>query len=277
MERTRDTAQRFEKRSPPRRSFIALGAKREMSRKRGPQSVPQGFTPRDELSIDAWEHDSIAVSSSGEAFFYVGYRREDQPHDIPYYAVSVAARDGRKEDSRRLVRFIGGTLTFDFFLRAHETYQLIDDRFVALPSGADSYFGVLIKGSRAEDENLTRQLFGATINELSAVAAAFGELTGRVSRSYSEAGRVTFSRSRNNDCDVSACLIPRNFPYLAFEQAQYDWSHISLYGFYRLLAFLCSGGRESPIKRGLLDAGLEGELLHRLIKCGQQHHDPIRA
>lgn len=166
-----------------------------MSRKHVPQNAPHGFIPSDQLSLDAWEDHSIAVSSSGEVFCYLGYRREDQPHNIPYYAVSVAARDGRNRDSCRLVRLIGGTLTFDSFLPAHETYQVISDRFVVLPSGADFYFGVRIMESRVQDENLTRKLFGATFIELSAVAAAFGELTGRARHPYSEAGRVTFSRA----------------------------------------------------------------------------------
>jgi hypothetical protein len=157
-----------------------------------------------------------------------------------------------------------------------DSYRVLDDRFVALPSGADSYFGVLERESRTEDVELTRQLFGATNSEVQYVAARFGELTGRISNAYSNAGRVTFSRTRNNDCDICGCLIPREFPYLGFEQAQYSWGHISLYGFYKLLAFLCSGRREGPVRHYLLNAGVDEGLLDRLIACGNRYHAPIR-
>jgi hypothetical protein len=148
------------------------------------------------------------------------------------------------------------------------------DRFLSLPTGANSYYGVLDR-EHSEDAALTRQLFGATIRELQQVTECFGALTGRPSTPYGGGGRVTFSRSRSNDCDLCGCLIPREFPYLAFEQSQYRWGHVSIHGFYRLLAFLCSGHGEQSIRRGLLDLGVERDLLDRLVDCGGGYHQPI--
>lgn len=247
-----------------------------MARNRNSQLTPEGFTGGEEISLDSWDRHSIAVTPSGSAFFYLGYRMEDQRHDLACYDISVAVRDRVSRDSYHFLRLIGETLTLDLFLPSREPYRILENRFVILPSGADSYFGVLETETRKEDVKLTRQLFGATRAELDGVAACFGELTGRINTEYISAGRVTFSRTRSNDCDLCGCLIPREFPYLAFTQSQYLWGHISLHGFYRSLAFLCSGPVEGPVRRHLVDSGVDPDLLKRLLDCGGQYHEPIR-
>jgi hypothetical protein len=173
----------------------------------------------------------------GNTHCIVGYRTKDQPRDLPYYHPSVAARDRDGRSSYRFVELRKGTLAQSSFLRNDQYYRPINDRWLVLPSGADTYFGVISRRDRAEDELMTRQLFGGTAGDITAVAGAFSHLIGRGYREIVRLPRVTFSKTRNNECDISGCLIPKDFPYVAFEDSQYAWSHISLHGFYRLLSF----------------------------------------
>ncbi len=228
------------------------------------------------VTLSSWQRLSIARSRSGEIYCYVGYRKENQPADNAYYDISVAIHDSVGPSEHRFVRLKGGTLTLESFFAPDEPIQLIENQFLALPKGSDSFFGARERSTWIENTELTEQLFGATYAELKAVADCFGILTGRNSDSYLKAGRVSFSRTRNNYCDISGCLIPSDFPYLAFEQSPYDWGHVSLYGFYRLLAFTCSSRRDEPIYRGLLDLGVESAVLDRMIAAGNQNEGPIR-
>lgn len=228
------------------------------------------------LTLSSWQALSIARSSSGEVFCYLGYRQESQPANDAYYGLRVAIQDSVSPTDRRFVRLIGGTLTLEPFLAPDEPIQLIENHFLALPKGSNSFFGVLDDSTWIDKTEITEQLFGATYPELMVVIDCFGKLTGRNSDSYFKAGRVTFSRTRNNYCDISGCLIPSEFPYLAFEQSPYAWSHVSLYGFYRLLALMCSNRGQEPIYRGLLNLGVESSVLDRLIAAGSQDNEPIR-
>ena len=55
---------------------------------------------------------------------------------------------------------------------------------------------------------------------------------------------------------------------MAFEDAQYDWSHISLHAFYRLLAFLCPSGRPGPCPAGTIGVrGFGGGAEHHATRC----------
>ena len=228
------------------------------------------------VTLSSWQRLSIARSSSGEAYCYVGYRKEFQPDDNAYYDISVAIQDSVGPTERRFVRLKGGTLTLESFFAPDEPIQLIENHFLSLPKGSVSFFGARDRSTWVENKELTQQLFGATHAELMVVADCFGNLTGRKSDGYFKAGRVSFSRTRNNYCDICGCLIPSEFPYLAFEQLPYAWSHVSLYGFYRLLALMCSSCEQEPIYRGLLNLGVESVVLDRLVAAGSQDNEPIR-
>jgi hypothetical protein len=132
---------------------------------------------------------------------------------------------------------------------------------VILPTGTSSYFGVVVRVDHKEDLELTRALFGGTKREIEIAAVALAQITGRHYHEMVRLPRVTFSKTRNNQCDISGCLIPKEFPYVAFEGAQYDWSHVSLHGFYRLLSFLCSSSAQSVVRRALVEAGVAEDVL----------------
>jgi hypothetical protein len=239
-----------------------------MPTKKASESPPAGFTLGSQVEISHWHGGELVLDTNQRIRCFLGYRREDQPRDLPWFSPSVALRDRDGRGSYRFVELHGGVLSQSGFLRPDEYYKIIDDRFLDLPRGAVSYFGVVRKGDREEDEELTRQVFGGTMEELEAVAHALAGIVGRSFHEMVRLPRLTFSKTRENYCDISGCLIPREFPYVAFDSAQYDWSHVSLYGLFRLVSFMCPSDGRGPVGAALERAGISTELVRRLVDSG---------
>jgi hypothetical protein len=242
----------------------------------GPAAIAQGVLGKD-IDLSSWRDSQIALDGNGRTYCYVGYKSEDQQSHLPYFSPSVALRD---RDGRTSFRFVGlfrGALSLSGFFRDDQHYRILDDRRVVLPRGASSYFGVISRQDGQEDVALTRAVFGGTSVEIESVATALAKLCGRSHHEMAHLPRLTFSKTQDNRCELSACLIPKNFPYIAFEDAQYDWSHVSLYGFYRLMSFLRPASRSSPISQALLDAGATDELLERFATNADETPTPLTA
>ena len=147
-----------------------------------------------------------------------------------------------------------------------------------MPRAADSYYGVRMSGGYEEDEAMTRELFGATCDELTTFLPAFASATDEAPCQHSKYPRITFSRTRNNDCDLTRALIPKEFPFIALDETTVFKGHVSLGGFYRLLAFLCTGWgggahKSNMTYRSLIDCGADKEVLDRLIRAGLDGYD----
>lgn len=236
--------------------------------------IPPGYVLGAKVDISSWHGGELVVDVAGNAHCYVGYTTAGQPFDLPYYSPCVALRDKEGRASYRFVELQRGMLRRTGFLRDDGHYRVLDDRWLILPRGAESYFGVIERDSRGEDVELTRQIFGGTRADIESAARALSKVVGRGYHEMVQLPRVTFSRTRNNSCDISRCLIPKDFPYLAFEGSQYNWSHVSLHAFYRLLSFLCPSGG-SPVQRALLEAGVSSEVLSILLEAAAQYGDPL--
>jgi len=236
---------------------------------------PPGFVPADKIDISSWGSSELVVDLAGNVRCYVGYIAPNQPSDLPYYAPSVALRYKDGMASYRFVELCRGMLRRSSFLYGDGYYRVLNDRWVIVPSGADSYFGVIDRISREEDVELTRILFGGTRCDIEAAARALSKVIGRGYPEMVQLPRVTFSKTRNNRCDISGCLIPKNFPYLAFEESQQEWSHVSLHAFYRLLALICPKQQHSQVQRGMLNCGVSEEILGLLLKAAEQYGNPL--
>ena len=213
------------------------------------------------------------VDSGGSAHCFLGYQRDEQPFDLAWYSPSVALHDKDGLGSYRFVELRRGIIERRGFLRRDDYYKVLKDRHLLLPRATSSYFGV-VHGGEDEDEDLTRQVFGATRREYLQIARAVAKVVGRTFHDALDLPRLTFSKTRSNRCDVSGCLIPKNFPYVAFDSAQYDWSHVSLFGLSRLLSFLCPSDDRSPTKNALLQAGADPQVMHKLVE-GALNASPI--
>jgi hypothetical protein len=224
---------------------------------------PPGFVLGKDIDLSLWHDSEIAIDMNGRVYCYVGYKSEKEHNHLPYYSPSVALRERDGRTSFRFVELFQGSLSVSGFFRDDQFYQVLSDRRVVFPRGSISYFGVLSRDRGTEDATLTRAVFGGTHEEIEGVATAFAKVSGRSYHEMARLPRLTFSKTQDNRCDVSGCLIPKNFPYIAFEDAQYSWSHVSLHGFYRLLAFLCPPSRPSPIAQAMVSSGITEDVLKR--------------
>lgn len=217
----------------------------------------------------------LARNLSGHLECIVGYRRADQPSDLAYFHPSVGVREGERKAAGQFIGLDRGTLRESSFLNPESRYKLIKDRWIIFPTGTSSYFGVIRAADSAEDIELTREVFGATLEEIEVVARAFSKVIGRGYQEIVRLPRSTFSKTQSNACDLTRVLIPKNFPYLAFEQAQYAWSHVSFHGFYRLLSFTCRDTESSPIAKAMVDSGVELQTLSRLVSNSEVYGSPL--
>lgn len=247
-----------------------------MVKRRAPEkTIAPEYVLGKDLDLADLRGELLARSHSGRLECIVGYRRKDQPWDLAYFHPSVGIREGAAKAPGRFIDLDRGMLRESVFISPDTYYKIIKDRWIVFPSGASSYFGVIKESDRTEDVELTREIFGATLQEIEEVARAFSKIIGRGYHEMVRLPRSTFSKTQSNDCDLTQALIPRNFPYLAFEQAQYAWSHISFYGFYRLLSFVCGGADSSPIARAMVESGVEPQILRRLIDNAQVYGPPL--
>lgn len=244
-------------------------------RKKQEIDIPEGYVKGSGIDLSKWSTETLAVDMAGNVRCILGYRRDEQPHDLPYYSPLVALRDARGREARRFVELRHGALTMSRFLGSETYYRVLEDRYLLLPAATNSYFGVLATGTHDEDMDLTRSLFGGTYKEIEAVAIALGHITGRLYHETVRLPRLTFSKSRSNSCELTGCLIPKNFPYLAFEDSQYEWGHVSLFGFYRLLSFLCSRTRNNAVANALIEKGIPAETLSRFTGGTSLYSNPI--
>lgn len=237
--------------------------------------IEPGFVLGRDVDLANARGEILAVDQSGRVRCIVGYRRKDQPWDLAYFHPSVGAPEGGGNAPGRFIALERGTLCSSSFLHPEVYYKIIEDRWVVFPRGTDSHFGVIRSEDHLEDVQLTQAVFGATFAELELAARSFSMVIGRGYPELARLPRITFSKSRSNNCDLTQVLIPREFPYLAFEQAQYAWSHISLYGFYRILSFVCGSTERGPIAKAMMDGGLDAALLQRFIDNSQVYGAPF--
>lgn len=239
----------------------------------GQSSAPSSFIRGDQIPFDEATH-LLVEDEHGGAFCYMGFSPKDDKADLPYYNVSVAGRNKAFQSSDQFVLLKDGSLRFTTYFSPSRNYIVRHDRQLQLPIGTDSMFGVL-REDRSLDEDMTRSVFGATFHEIELVAASIASITGHPVFKEFRLPRVTFSKKRSNSCDLTGCLIPREFPYVAFNQAQFHWSHVSLHAIYRILAFFGGEERNNPFRNALHDRGIQNELIERLAKVGSTPIDML--
>lgn len=107
-------------------------------------------------------------------------------------------------------------------------YRIRDEYLVKLPVGSSNYFGVTQRVSGEEEPTLIRAIFGATFSDLSKLITVFAQVVDDPGQRWAKFPRITFSKQRDNTCDLTDALIPQWFPYLAFTESAYFKVHVSL-------------------------------------------------
>ena len=121
---------------------------------------------------------------------------------------------------------------------------------------------------------LTRELFGVSYKELNKLIIVLYKMLFPYNE-YLSLPRITRSNKKSNSCDLTGYWIPKNFPYIAFEQSSYLFGHISLLGFYTLLSFLIKDGKRSNLFKLLRDNEISDELLIMIREIVCEYADPI--
>ena len=134
-----------------------------------------------------------------------------------------------------------------------------------LPS-VDTYYGVLL--DHQEDAELTRAVFGLTCYELQKLLEAYAKVFGTYN-DYFQYPRLTRSIRSTNYCDMSDVWVPEKFPYITFKESGQDFSHVSLWGFYRHIQLLTDRRMNSVASQALLQSGADEDLLNRVFRIGR--------
>ena len=129
--------------------------------------------------------------------------------------------------------------------------------------------------NREEDEDLTRSVFGLTYGELETLLGAYAKTMGTCGKFYTYP-KLTRSINNANFCDITEQWIPKTFPYIAFHDSGCDFSHVSLYGFYRHIQLLTGRKMNSLISRALLKSGIEENVLENVFHIGQNLFDKTK-
>lgn len=129
----------------------------------------------------------------------------------------------------------------------NERYKQLRNYIVRMPVANTCYFGIerRIKTKDSwyfeENEELSRACFGLTYSELEYVVKVYAKRLG-ICNEYLQYPQITRSMNNDNFCDITGIWIPPEFPYIAFNDSGYSFSHVSLYGFYRHIGVMLSTG-----------------------------------
>lgn len=245
-------------------------------------SLPEGFAWGKDIPVSALSGGRIAVTPEGNHTAFLGYLSKNSSGDFSMYP--LPRRDEIERHIRNTVLELrGGGLFMNRFLSDNQAFRILEDRRVCLPHAADNYFGVL-SDTGSLDEPLTREFFGATMQELEGFLTVFHAAV-RYPVAHFKPFRVTFSKTRDNDCDLTRAYIPQEFPFIACGDTQFFGGHVSLNGFYRHLNFLCEYHLVNNEVKGegffnlLVQHGAKPELIMQLceaasLSCGHPLIDP---
>lgn len=218
----------------------------------------------------------VYISEFDEVFCYAGiclndiddYRRTSFMH--PYDMVGKHSTD--KNIAKKIKQFYriadGCILLGDYpdqpFMSKHVYKKVkVGIRF-PMP---DTYYGVMV--NYQEDKALTRAVFGLTYEELTFLLESYGKIMGTYSE-YISYPKLTRSIRSVNYCDMTDIWIPEKFPYVAFSESGYRFSHVSLWGFYRHVQLLTGCQMTSVISRLLLKEGVSEETLKDCLNWGKR-------
>lgn len=216
------------------------------------------------------------ISETDGVFYYPGMCLYDEEYRgrtsfmHPYYMCGKHSKDKIvTQEVKGFYRIIDGCIVLDEFVddRCYSDglYKKIECG-VRLASPASCDYGVFV--NREEDEELTRKVFGLTYYELTELLEAYAKMMG-TNHDYFTYPKLTRSIQNTNFCDITGCWIPETFPYVAFNESMYDFSHVSLFGFYRHIQLLTGYKLNSLISQVLIKQGLDEEILKKVFDIGK--------
>lgn len=218
---------------------------------------------------------NLFISERDDVFCYTGIclNEENALHRglfaYPFYMDGKHSTD--KKIANKICKFYriaDGCIYLDEYVDGQfygdRNYKKIDIGF-RLPS-ADTYYGVLL--NQEEDEDLTQAVFGLACYELEKLLEAYAKIFGTYN-DYFQYPRLTRSPRATNFCDMTDVWIPEKFPYITFKESGQEFSHVSLWGFYRHIQLLTGCRLNTVVSKVLLQNGADEVLLKRVFRLGE--------
>lgn len=213
----------------------------------------------------------IFVSDIDEIFCYSGVCLSNDSSRTreflvqPYYIMGKHSTDDSISNQiSGFYRIMEGCVVIDNYLDtsfySRHYYKKLDVNIRFPYSG--SYYAVLKNGT--EHPLLTRTIFGLTYDELTSLSDAYAKVMGTHNDIYTYP-KIIKSNKRRAYCDITEQWIPEQFPYLTFSDRGYDFSHVSLFGFYRHIQLLTGCQINSLFSQSLLKNGLNDKVLRRVF------------
>jgi len=224
------------------------------------ENVDSSYRPRSEMLLEGRKRD-IFVSEQGE--YYCCFGSQPNNNDPSFTANEFLYPSA--DQGVQLARLERGTLFWDKFLNEHHKFKKLQELFVRFPAGPNNFYGVYKREEPilgGVDIEATREIFGATQEELENLTVIYRRLMGGPGTTRP---RTTFSKNGPNPCDLSGSLIPKQFPYIAFEHSSDLWGHVSLSGFYRHLDFMLRDKRNCALWPRMIEEGIDEDFLNDLI------------
>ena len=126
--------------------------------------------------------------------------------------------------------------------------------------------------SKEIEETLTQKIFGISYEDLSQLIYHFNNCFKITTQTYyNRYPSITRAIKNDNYCDITEMWIPAGFPYIAFSESGYYYSHISLYGFYQQVKFITLNYIESSVSKKLIEDGLNPKVLENLFKIEKDY------
>lgn len=221
------------------------------------------------------KQEMLYISERDEVFLYTGIcvNDEDARHKglyfNPYTMDGLHSTDRAIRDRiRDFYRISDGCIYLDEFVDGlcykNEKYKQINGGVFLDTRGTD--YGIQI--NHQNDAALTQAVFGLTVAELSTLVEASSKVMSSTG-DYEWFPRLTRSLHKDNYCELTGAWIPAKFPYIAFSESGYDFSHVSIWGFYRMIQMLTYTRMDSKVSKAYMEAGIDKALLNRVFALGR--------
>lgn len=221
-----------------------------------PAKISEGFVPTVDLDISKAGTKAIFIDIHGNISCYLGYIRANREPFSDYLSV-CASLNHPKGKNPEFLKVVGGAIIESHFNPGKPYCRIAEEYYVSLGDHSRLY-GIFDRRHNLHEDH-TRAIFGATENDLYILVEAFAKLTGR-----RQPPRVTRSRTQSYECNFSSGVIPKNFPYIAFEESNYLYGRISICSFFRIFKFLCAS-KNSSIREFLLRENVPEEVIEFVL------------
>lgn len=236
------------------------------------ESITSDVKLGSEIHIDDRD-DLFFVSERNHVFCYTGIQFKNGRNVSISCIPSPEYIYSEIDNISNFITIENGCLLFNTFINVgyykEQLFKQINC-ILNLPSSISSYYSVENyideNNGRKYEKNseMTIEVFGLCYEELDALLNAYSKVVGSFSQ-YDRYPRITRSIKKDNFCNLTGLWIPKKFPYITFNAGNCDFSHVSLWGFYRYIGLLSCHDIKSVFCKALLNNGADNKVLLKIV------------